>query len=497
MPAYPEEPLLAPNPDRFCMFPIQYPEIWEMYKKAEASFWTAEEVDLSQDNTQWENMTPDEKHFISHVLAFFAASDGIVLENLAGRFMKDVQVAEARAFYGFQIAIENIHSEMYSLLLETYIKDPAEKNRLFHAIETIPCVAKKAQWAMRWIDGSETFAERLIAFACVEGIFFSGSFCAIFWLKKRGLMPGLTFSNELISRDEGLHCDFACLLYTLLKKKLSEERVRGIIRDAVEIEREFVCEALPCALVGMNGDLMSKYIEFVADRLMDALGYPKIYNAQNPFDWMELISLQGKTNFFEKRVGEYQKASVMYSINGDGGNHNNRMLSREQLLHLFNRFSYLTSQPDVKKRIADAVQDQQEPVAVTTNIQEEIFLEMGIDPSFGISCLGKVNTTYESDQELMIQFYKFVAKEEMVCDEAQLGPYEYAERMRRQELLQEQQLEMLKLMRKFDLDDQSTILQKLHQQMENADFDFEVSVLSAEQIQDIVRRRVSPLYKPR
>ncbi|KAI5341414.1 PREDICTED: ribonucleoside-diphosphate [Prunus dulcis] len=321
MPAFPEEPLLAPNPDRFCMFPIQYPEIWEMYKKAEASFWTAEEVDLCQDLRHWETLTPGEKHFITHVLAFFAASDGIVLENLAGRFMKEVQVSEARAFYGFQIAIENIHSEMYSLLLETYIKDSDEKNRLFHAIDTIPCVTKKAQWALRWIDGSESFAERIVAFACVEGIFFSGSFCAIFWLKKRGLMPGLTFSNELISRDEGLHCDFACLLYSLLRKKLSEDRVKSIIRNAVEIEREFVCEALPCALVGMNGDLMSQYIEFVADRLLGELGYSKMYNVQNPFDWMELISLQGKTNFFEKRVGEYQKASVMNSINGNVDSH--------------------------------------------------------------------------------------------------------------------------------------------------------------------------------
>ncbi|KAL6587388.1 hypothetical protein OROMI_000366 [Orobanche minor] len=320
MPSIPEEPLLAPNPDRFCMFPIQYPQIWEMYKKAEASFWTAEEVDLSQDIRHWENLTPDERHFIKHVLAFFAASDGIVLENLAGRFMKEVQVSEARAFYGFQIAIENIHSEMYSLLLESYIKDSDEKNNLFRAIETVPCVERKANWALRWIDGAESFAERLIAFACVEGIFFSGSFCAIFWLKKRGLMPGLTFSNELISRDEGLHCDFACLLYGLLKMKLSEEKVKGLIAEAVEIEREFVCDALPCALVGMNGDLMSQYIEFVADRLLNALGCGKLYHVQNPFDWMELISLQGKTNFFEKRVGEYQKASVMSSLNGNGAN---------------------------------------------------------------------------------------------------------------------------------------------------------------------------------
>ncbi|XP_068647778.1 ribonucleoside-diphosphate reductase small chain [Aristolochia californica] len=321
MPALPEEPLLASNPDRFCMFPIRYPQVWEMYKKAEASFWTAEEVDLSQDNRHWENLTNDERHFISHVLAFFAASDGIVLENLAGRFMKEVQVPEARAFYGFQIAIENIHSEMYSLLLESYIKDPMEKSRLFRAIDTVPCVGKKADWALRWIDSAESFAERLIAFACIEGIFFSGSFCAIFWLKKRGLMPGLTFSNELISRDEGLHCDFACLLYSLLKQKPSAERVKEIVADAVVIEREFVCDALPCALVGMNRDLMGQYIEFVADRLLRALGCDKIYNVPNPFDWMELISLQGKTNFFEKRVGEYQKASVMSSLNGDGDIH--------------------------------------------------------------------------------------------------------------------------------------------------------------------------------
>ncbi|KAL0924519.1 hypothetical protein M5K25_005354 [Dendrobium thyrsiflorum] len=317
-----EEPLLAPNPDRFCMFPIRYPQIWEMYKKAEASFWTAEEVDLSQDLRHWDHtLTPDERHFVTHVLAFFAASDGIVLENLAGRFMREVQLPEARAFYGFQIAIENIHSEMYSLLLETYIKDSTEKSLLFRAIETVPCVARKAQWALRWIDASDSFAERILAFACVEGIFFSGSFCAIFWLKKRGLMPGLTFSNELISRDEGLHCDFACLLYSLLINKISEERVREIVADAVDIEREFVCDALPCALVGMNADLMSRYIEFVADRLLGALGYGKLYGVSNPFDWMELISLQGKTNFFEKRVGEYQKASVMSSLNGNGGSH--------------------------------------------------------------------------------------------------------------------------------------------------------------------------------
>ncbi|KAL6139424.1 hypothetical protein ACLB2K_057728 [Fragaria x ananassa] len=506
MPAIPEEPLLMANPDRFCMFPIQYPEIWEMYKKAEASFWTAEEVDLDQDQRHWETLTPGEKHFITHVLAFFAASDGIVLDNLAGRFMKEVQVSEARAFYGFQIAIENIHSEMYSLLLETYIKDSDEKSRLFRAVDTIPCVAKKAQWALKWIDGSETFAERIVAFACVEGIFFSGSFCAIFWLKKRGLMPGLTFSNELISRDEGLHCDFACLLYSLLRMKLTEERVKSIVRNAVDIEREFVCDALPCALVGMNGDLMGQYIEFVADRLLGALGYGKLYDVQNPFDWMELISLQGKTNFFEKRVGEYQKASVMNSISGNGGNHvvmatgntgSTEMLSREQLLHLFDRFAFLTSQPEVKKRIADGVEDKQEAVAVTTAIQEEIFVEMGIDPRFGISCLGKVNLKYENDQDMMIRFYKFIAREELACDEAELGANEFAERMQIQEKIHEQQLETLKHMRKYPLDDQSAILEKLRQQMEIGDFEDAASVLSSDQIQEIVRRRVSPLFNPK
>eukprot|EP01018_Ginkgo_biloba_P026154 Gb_40634 [translate_table: standard] len=316
-----EEPILIENPQRFCMFPIKYKEVWEMYKKAEASFWTAEEVDLSQDSYQWENLTKNEQHFISHVLAFFAASDGIVLENLAGRFLKDVQIPEARAFYGFQIAIENIHSEMYSLLLETYIRDSREKARLFNAIESIPCIGRKANWALRWIESSSSFAERIVAFACVEGIFFSGSFCAIFWLKKRGLMPGLTFSNELISRDEGLHCDFACLLYSLLRRRLSEERVREIVCDAVDIEREFVCEALSCDLVGMNSILMGQYIKFIADRLLVALGCHRFYNIENPFDWMDLISLQGKTNFFEKRVGDYQKASVMSSIKNGEDNH--------------------------------------------------------------------------------------------------------------------------------------------------------------------------------
>eukprot|EP00252_Welwitschia_mirabilis_P020967 TRINITY_DN5255_c0_g1_i1.p1 TRINITY_DN5255_c0_g1~~TRINITY_DN5255_c0_g1_i1.p1 ORF type:complete len:313 (+),score=48.49 TRINITY_DN5255_c0_g1_i1:106-1044(+) len=287
-----EEPILVQNPQRFCMFPIKYHRVWEMYKKAVASFWTVEEVDLSQDLQHWQILTENEKHFIIHVLAFFASSDGIVLENLAVKFLHDVQIPEARAFYGFQIAIENVHSEMYSLLLETYIRDAKEKTRLFNAIETIPCVAKKAQWALRWIQSSRSFAERLVAFACVEGIFFSGSFCAIFWLKKRGLMPGLTFSNELISRDEGLHCDFACLLYSLLRKKLPQRRVFQIVRDAVDIEQDFVCEALSCALVGMNATLMSQYIKFVADRLLLALGYSKMFEVQNPFDWMDLISLQ-------------------------------------------------------------------------------------------------------------------------------------------------------------------------------------------------------------
>ena len=308
------EPLLDTNIDRFCAFPIKYHDIWEMYKKAEASFWTAEEVDLSEDLKHWVKLNEDEQHFISYVLAFFASSDGIVLENLAVRFMKEIQIPEARAFYGFQIAIENIHSEMYSLLIDTYIKDNLEKDKLFHAIETIPIIKKKADWAIKWINSERTFAERLIAFACIEGIFFSGSFCSIFWLKKRGLMHGLTFSNELISRDEGLHRDFACLLYTHLTNKLPDQIIIDIVTEAVTIEIEFVCEALPCALVGMNKVLMKEYIEFVADHLLGSLGLSKHYRTANPFDWMELISLQGKTNFFEKRVAEYQKAGVMASL---------------------------------------------------------------------------------------------------------------------------------------------------------------------------------------
>jgi ribonucleoside-diphosphate reductase beta chain len=303
--------LLEANPNRFVLFPIQNDAIWQMYKKAEACFWTAEEIDLSQDLTDWQKLNDNERHFISHVLAFFAASDGIINENLATHFINEVQVPEARCFYGFQIAMENIHSETYSLLIDTYIKNSDEKDRLFHAIDHIPCVKKKADWAMKWMNRSNSFAERIVAFAAVEGIFFSGSFCSIFWLKKRGMMPGLTFSNELISRDEGLHCDFACLLYSQLKNQLSEATIREIIGDAVAIEKEFVTAALPVSLIGMNAQMMSQYIEFVADRLLGALGYDKMYKSQNPFDWMELISLQGKTNFFEKRVSEYQKSGVM------------------------------------------------------------------------------------------------------------------------------------------------------------------------------------------
>jgi len=306
------EPLLRENPRRFVIFPIEYHDIWQMYKKAEASFWTAEEVDLSKDLDHWEKLKPDERHFISHVLAFFAASDGIVNENLVERFSQEVQVTEARCFYGFQIAMENVHSEMYSLLIDTYIRDPKERNFLFNAVETMPCVKKKADWALNWIaSDSASFGERVVAFAAVEGIFFSGSFAAIFWLKKRGLMPGLTFSNELISRDEGLHCDFACLMFKHLVQKPSKERVTSIIADAVVIEQEFLTEALPVNMIGMNCVLMKQYIEFVADRLLSELGCPKLYKSTNPFDFMEHISLEGKTNFFEKKVGEYQKAGVM------------------------------------------------------------------------------------------------------------------------------------------------------------------------------------------
>ncbi|XP_033753385.1 ribonucleoside-diphosphate reductase subunit M2-like [Pecten maximus] len=306
-----QEPLLQENPQRFVVFPIRDQELWAMYKKHEASFWTAEEVDLADD--EWDNLSKDEQKFLSHVLAFFAASDGLVNENLVQRFSQEVQSTEARTYYGFQVAMENIHSEMYSLLIDTYVKDPVEKMALFEAIKTMPCIKKKADWCMRWIqDTKSTFAERVVAFAAVEGIFFSGSFASIFWIKKRGLhMPGLTFSNELISRDEGLHCMFACMMFTRTVNKPSESRVREIIMEAVELEKEFLTEALPVDLIGMNAKLMKQYIEFVADRLMTDLRFAKIYNAENPFDFMENISLEGKTNFFEKRVGEYQKMGVM------------------------------------------------------------------------------------------------------------------------------------------------------------------------------------------
>lgn len=308
-----DEPILQENPQRFVLFPIKYHEIWNMYKKAEASFWTAEEIDLSKDLHDWnKRLNDDERFFISHVLAFFAASDGIVNENLVERFSSEVQIPEARCFYGFQIMMENIHSETYSLLIDTYISEPKQRQYLFNAIDNIPCIRKKADWALRWIsDKNSTFACRLIAFAAVEGIFFSGSFASIFWLKKRGMMPGLTFSNELISRDEGMHTDFACLLLSHLKNKPDPSLILSIITEAVKIEQEFLTDALPCALLGMNSTLMNQYIEFVADRLLLALGTEKHYNTPNPFDFMENISLGGKTNFFEKRVGDYQKAGVM------------------------------------------------------------------------------------------------------------------------------------------------------------------------------------------
>ena len=308
------EPLLTPDDNRFVMFPIKYNDIWDMYKKQVECFWRPEEIDLTKDLTHWDALNTDERYFISLILAFFAASDGIVLENLAQRFMCDVQVSEARAFYGFQIAMENIHSQTYSLLIETYIKEKEEKHKLFNAIENFPCIKKKSDWAQKWIrDNRSSFATRLVAFACVEGIFFSGAFCSIFWLKKRGLMPGLTFSNELISRDEALHCEFAVLLYSKLVKKIDKARIHEIIKEAVEIESEFICEALPCRLIGMNSLMMTQYIQFVADRLCVQLGYKKIYNVLNPFDWMELISLEGKTNFFERKVGEYALANKTQS----------------------------------------------------------------------------------------------------------------------------------------------------------------------------------------
>jgi len=304
------EHILQENKDRFVMFPLKYHDIWEMYKTAEHSFWTAEEIDLSQDLTDWEDKLNDnERHFIKMVLAFFAASDGIVNENLAENFLKEVQYPEAKSFYGFQIAMENVHSETYSLLIDTYIKDPIEKDKLFHAIDNYPSIKEKADWALKWIQ-SDSFAERLIAFAAIEGIFFSGSFCSIFWLKKRGLMPGLGFSNELISRDEGLHCQFACLIFNkYITNKISEERIKEIIVSAVDIEKVFITESLPASLIGMNSNLMKQYIEYVADFWLSELGCSRVYNVVNPFDFMDMISLQGKSNFFEKKVGEYRKVS--------------------------------------------------------------------------------------------------------------------------------------------------------------------------------------------
>ena len=302
--------LLAPDDNRFVMFPIAHDDIWKMYQKQVDCFWRPEEIDLTKDTDHWNTLNKDERFFISSILAFFAASDGIVLENLASRFMNEVQVSEARAFYGFQIAMENIHSHTYSLLIETYIKDNTEKHKLFNAINYFPCIKKKSEWAQKWIhDNRSSFATRLVAFACVEGIFFSGAFCSIFWMKKRGLMPGLTFSNELISRDEALHCEFAILLYSKLVKKMDKARIHEIIKEAVDIETEFICEALPCKLIGMNAELMTQYIQFVADRLCLQLGYKKIYNVENCFSWMETISLQSKTNFFEKRVSDYALAN--------------------------------------------------------------------------------------------------------------------------------------------------------------------------------------------
>jgi ribonucleoside-diphosphate reductase beta chain len=306
------EPILQENKNRFVIFPIKHHDIWDFYKSMEASFWTAEEIDLSQDLNDWNNkLNDDERYFVKHILAFFAASDGIVNENLAENFVNEVQYAEAKFFYGFQIMMENIHSETYSLLIDTYVKDDVEKDRLFNALEVFPAIKKKADWALQWIE-SDSFAERLIAFAAVEGIFFSGAFCSIYWLKKRGLMPGLTFSNELISRDEGVHCDFAVHLHNHhLINKVPKERIRGIIVDALNIEREFITESLPVSLIGMNAVLMTQYLEFVADRLLVELGCEREYNTTNPFDFMDMISLQGKTNFFEKKVAEYQKAGVI------------------------------------------------------------------------------------------------------------------------------------------------------------------------------------------
>ena len=317
------EPLLAEDDNRYVMFPIQDKSIWNMYKKSVDCFWRAEEIDLSKDKASWDKMSDEEKYFVKMILAFFAASDGIVLENLGMRFMSEVQLSEARAFYGFQIMMENIHSEVYSLLIDTYVEKQVEKDKLFNALDNFPCIKKKADWAIKWIqDKRSSFSTRLVAFAAVEGIFFSGSFCSIYWLKKRGLMPGLTFSNELIARDEGMHTDLAILLFKKLNKKPKRKRIEDLIKEAVEIEKEFICSALPCRLIGMNSKLMSQYIEFVADRIMAQLGYNKIWNTANPFDFMEMISLSGKTNFFEKRVGDYslstnQKSDDVFAFDGD------------------------------------------------------------------------------------------------------------------------------------------------------------------------------------
>ena len=319
-----DEILLRQNSNRFVLFPIEYPKVYEIYKRAESSFWTANEIDLSKDMNDWEKLTEDERYFIKNVIGFFAGSDGIVMENLAVRFMREVQIPEVRAFYSYQIFNESIHGETYSLLIDTYIKDKEEKMNIFNSIENIPSVAKKASWAYKWIENSNNinFATRLIAFAIVEGVFFSGSFCAIYWLKKRGLMPGLTFSNELISKDEGMHCEFACLLYSMIKNKVDFQIVKSIFEEAIEIEKEFITESIPCALIGMNADLMKQYIEFVADRLLSQLGYEKIWKTENPFDFMELISLRPKANFFELRVGEYAKSNIAldnteFEINND------------------------------------------------------------------------------------------------------------------------------------------------------------------------------------
>ena len=303
------EPFLSDNNNRFTLFPIKYPDIWKAYKKAEASFWTSEEIDLSKDKNDWNSLSNDEKHFVKNILGFFAGADGIVNENLLFNFASEISIPEVRCFYGFQIAIENIHSEVYSNLIDKFVEKD-EKDTIFNAINSIPCVTKKAEWALKWFSKDKSFAERLVAFACVEGIFFSGSFCAIFWLKKRGLMPGLTFSNELISRDEGMHTDFAVLLHSKLENKLDKKIIYDIIRDAVSIEKEFINDSISCAMIGMNVKLMSEYIEFVADRLIYQLGYPKLYNTKNPFDFMQLISMENKTNFFEKRVGEYSLSSI-------------------------------------------------------------------------------------------------------------------------------------------------------------------------------------------